>query len=107
MNNLTQLGVRNPTRLSIDDQDLFYTGVLQALEKDPFSDHACCAGYDRLDFHGPTARRSNHRSYLIILLISRAAMYPVLGACLGRELTFRRQSQFIAPQPSDLSAAGV
>ena len=51
MNDLTQFGVRHSSRPSIDDQDLFYIGMVQALQQDTFPDHARCSGYDGSDFH--------------------------------------------------------
>jgi hypothetical protein len=40
MNNLTQFRVRHASRLSIDDQNLLYIGMVQALEQNTFPDHA-------------------------------------------------------------------
>jgi hypothetical protein len=37
MNELTQFRVRHSSRFSIDDQNLFYIGMLQAFEQDTFS----------------------------------------------------------------------
>src|SRR5580658_4966567 len=51
MNNFAQLWVRHPSRLSIDDQNLFHIRMLQALEQDTFPDHAGCARYDCFNSH--------------------------------------------------------
>jgi hypothetical protein len=51
MNNFTQLWVRHASRLSIDDQNLLYIGMVQALEQDTFPDHARCSGYDCFNSH--------------------------------------------------------
>src|ERR1700730_279979 len=51
MNNFTQFRVRHSSRLSIDDKNLFYIGMVQALEQDTFPDHAGCSGYDWFNFH--------------------------------------------------------
>jgi hypothetical protein len=51
MNDFAQFWVRHSSRLSIDDQNPFHIGMVQALEQDTFPDHARCPGYDCLDFH--------------------------------------------------------
>ena len=51
MNNFTQFRVRYSSRLSIDDQNLFYIRMVQALEQDTFPHHARCSGYDCFNFH--------------------------------------------------------
>jgi hypothetical protein len=51
MNNFTQFRVRHSSRLSIDDQNLFYIGMVQALEQNTFPDHTRCSGYDCFDVH--------------------------------------------------------
>jgi hypothetical protein len=43
--------VRHACRFSIDDQNLRYIGMVQALEQDTFPDHAGCPGYDCSDLH--------------------------------------------------------
>jgi hypothetical protein len=51
VNNFTPFRVRHSSRLSIDDQDLFYIGMVQALEQDTFHDHARCSRDDGFNFH--------------------------------------------------------
>src|SRR5580692_1363644 len=51
VNELMEFRVRHASRLSIDDQNLCYIGMVQAFEQDTFPDHARCSGYDCFDFH--------------------------------------------------------
>jgi len=51
MDDFAQFWVRYSSGFSIDDQDLFHVGMVQALEQDAFSHHARCSGDNGFNFH--------------------------------------------------------
>jgi hypothetical protein len=52
VNDFAQFRMRHTSRLSIDHQNLFDIGMLQAFEQNTFPDHAGRAGDDGPDCHG-------------------------------------------------------
>jgi hypothetical protein len=59
MNDFAQFRVRHSSRPSIDDQNLLYIGMVQALEQDTLPDHPRRSGYDCFSFH--VSRRTRNR----------------------------------------------
>ena len=91
MNNLAQFWMRHSSRLSIDDQNLFYIGMVQALEQDTFPDHARCSGYDCFYFHESYAGRSSSRDLIepLHVLLCWLLVTPGAGRLCRRSSTWQ------------------